>query len=224
LFKYILKQKRLNKKGGILANTVNNPKNYFAGLMPERDEILRQLETEAQKENIPIVGPVVGQLLFVLARAKGAANILELGTATGYSAIYLGRACAPAGGKVTTIENDPEMAERARKNISSAGLGQTISVIESNALKILPRLRDFFDFVFMDIEKKDYNTALSLVTPLSKPGCLLIADNTAFADAVGFNQAISNSKAWDSVQLFSYLPMHSAINDGLCFGVRTRQL
>jgi predicted O-methyltransferase YrrM len=207
-----------------LANIVNNPENYFSGLISERDEILRQLESEAQKENIPIVGPVVGQLLFVLARAKGAANILELGTATGYSAIYLGRACAPAGGKVTTIENDPEMAARARKNISTAGLGQTISVIESDVLKTLPQLSNLFDFVFMDIEKKDYNTALPLITKVSKPGCLLIADNTAFADAVEFNQAISHSQAWDSVQLFSYLPMHSALNDGLCFGVRTREL
>ncbi len=207
-----------------MANIVNNPEVYFSGLIPERDEILKQLEYEAEKENIPIAGPVVGQLLFVLARAKGAGNILELGTATGYSAIYLGRACAPAGGRVTTIENDPEMAARAIKNISRAGLGKTVSVIESEVLQTLPGLGELFDFVFMDIEKKDYNKALSLVTPVSKPGCLLIADNTAFADAVEFNQAISHSQAWDSVQLFSYIPMHSALNDGLCFGVRTRQL
>lgn len=207
-----------------MANIVNDPENYFSGLIPDRDEILRQLESEAQKENIPIAGPVVGQLLFVLARAKGAANILELGTATGYSAIYLGRACTPAGGKVITIENDPEMAARARKNISNAGLDQTVSVIESDVLQTLPGHGDLFDFVFMDIEKKDYNKALNQITPVSKPGCLLIADNTAFADAWEFNQAISHSRAWDSVQLFSYLPMHSALNDGLCFGVRTREL
>ena len=67
---------------------------YFRGLAPDSDALLLELEAEATRESIPIVGPVVGELLFVLARATGAARILELGTATGYSGIFLGRACA----------------------------------------------------------------------------------------------------------------------------------
>ena len=69
---------------------------YFRGLAPDSDALLLELEAEATRESIPIVGPVVGELLFVLARATGAARILELGTATGYSGIFLGRACAGA--------------------------------------------------------------------------------------------------------------------------------
>jgi hypothetical protein len=73
--------------------------NYFRGFIPRRDALLRELEEEAKRESIPIVGPVVGELLYILARMSGAKNILELGTATGYSGIYLARALAP-GGKI----------------------------------------------------------------------------------------------------------------------------
>lgn len=202
-----------------MADTVKHPETYFSGLVPQRDGILRQLEKEAEEENIPIAGPVVGQLLFVLARAAGAANILELGAAHGYSAIYLGRACAP-GGRVVTLENDSEMAQRARENIKKAGLSNTVSVKEQDALKSLAELEGPFDLVFMDIEKKDYHAALDLFTPMVRPGGLLVADNTAFVDAKGFNRAIYNSSEWQSVQIFSYLPMHSAAHDGLCLAVR----
>jgi predicted O-methyltransferase YrrM len=71
---------------------------YFRGFVPSGDDLLRELEREAEQERIPIVGPVVGELLFILARATGAGRILELGTATGYSAIYLG---LKRGGRVT---------------------------------------------------------------------------------------------------------------------------
>ena len=69
---------------------------YFRGFVPRRDELLLEMEIEAKAEDIPIVGPVVGELLFILTRATGAVNVLELGTATGYSAIHLARGCQPA--------------------------------------------------------------------------------------------------------------------------------
>ena len=87
-----------------MADIVSNPETYFEKLVPARDALLRRLESEAEAEEIPIVGPVVGELLFVIARAMGAKKILELGTATGYSAIYLGQACQPVGGQVLTFE------------------------------------------------------------------------------------------------------------------------
>ncbi len=203
-----------------MTDIVKHPETYFSELIPERDTLLKRLEQEAEKERIPIVGPVVGQLLFVLARATAAINILELGTATGYSAVYLGRACAPAGGRVVSLENDAQMAGRARKNLAEAGLADTVSVMEADAVNNLQELGGPFDLVFLDIEKKDYEPALAGLTGTVRPGGLLIADNTGFRDANGFNQAIFNHPAWQSVQLFSYLPMHSATHDGLCFAVR----
>ena len=206
-----------------MADMVKHPETYFSGFIPDRDELLRKLEAEAEKEQIPIIGPVVGELLFVLARGTGATNILELGTATGYSAIYLGRACAPAGGRVVTLENDPDMAARAKQNLQEAGLSETVSVRTADALAALPELDGPFDFVFLDIEKKDYQPALSALPPIVRPGGLLIADNTGFRDANTFNQDIFDNPAWRSVQILSYLPMHSARHDGLCFAVHVPQ-
>lgn len=203
-----------------MADTVKHPETYFSELIPERDAVLQKLEAEAQKENIPIAGPVVGQLLFVLARATGAANILELGTATGYSAIYLGRACQPANGRVLSLENNADMAQKAQTHLDQAGLSKVVTVMEADGLQVLPELDGPFDFVFMDIEKKDYHAALAKLTPLVRSGGLLIADNTAFVDAKKFNQSIYADSGWQSVQILSFLPMHSALHDGLCFAVR----
>jgi caffeoyl-CoA O-methyltransferase len=72
-----------------MSKLVDQPEKYFKDLIPARDELLLALEAEAERENIPIVGPVVGELLYILAGATRAQNILEVGTATGYSAIYL---------------------------------------------------------------------------------------------------------------------------------------
>ena len=72
-----------------MSEIVNDPENYFRTLIPLRDELMMELEARAEKENIPIIGPVVGELLYILAAATKAKRILELGTAIGYSAIYL---------------------------------------------------------------------------------------------------------------------------------------
>ena len=74
-----------------MSKIVDNPEDYFRGLVPPRDELMIELEAQAEKENIPIVGPVLGELLYVLAAATKAKRILELGTATGYSTIYMAR-------------------------------------------------------------------------------------------------------------------------------------
>lgn len=204
-----------------MADIVSNPEAYFEALIPDRDALLQSLEAEAEAEDIPIVGPVVGELLFVLARATQAKHILELGAATGYSAIYLGRACEQAGGRMVTFEYDTAMAARARKNIEQAGLSKTVSVRGGNALEQLGELSVPFDFVFMDIEKEDYHKALKGLEPLVRPPGLLVADNTGFKDADAFNRMMHDNPAWRSVQLFSFLPMHSGIYDGLCLAVRT---
>ncbi|MBS3808602.1 MAG: O-methyltransferase [Desulfobacterales bacterium] len=203
-----------------MPDIVENPENYFRQLVPERDALLMDLEAEADAEGIPIVGPVVGGLLFVLARATRAQSILELGTATGYSTIWLGRGCSQAGGRILTLEYDADMAERARKNIARANLSETVSVCRAEAIEMLPGLTGQYDMVFMDIEKQDYRAVLGQLEPLVRPGGLLLADNTGFKDADAFNQAIFSASGWESVQIFSYLPKHSGIYDGLCFAVR----
>jgi len=203
-----------------MSNIVDNPTSYFRRLIPERSEQLRAMEQEAHDEEIKIVGPVVGELLFILARVINAKRILELGTATGYSSLFLGQACTETDGSVVTLEIDPDMARRARRYFESAGLEATITVDTGEAIEMLDQLEGPFDMVFMDIEKLDYIRALAPCHRLLRPGGLLVADNVGFKDADEFNQAVRSSKDWRSVSIFAFLPLHSPEQDGLCLALK----
>jgi len=199
---------------------VGHPNTYFGQWIPHRSDLLIGLESEAEQQDIPIVGPVVGKLLYLLAKIKGARRIVELGTATGYSAIFMGNACRSNHGHLTTFEAEPEMAARAVRNIEKAGLAQCVSVHCQDALKGLRALEQPADMVFMDIEKEDYSRALSLCKEKLRKNGLLIADNTGFEDAHPFNQTIFEDSDWESVNLWTFLPGHSPENDGLCFALK----
>jgi predicted O-methyltransferase YrrM len=199
---------------------VENPEAYFKKFVHPRNELLAALETEAEREEIPIVGPLVGELLSILARVTRATSILELGTATGYSAIYLARECEASNGRVVTLEKNPDMAARAKVNIHKAGLDDHVEIRVGDALEEIKKMQTFFDLIFMDIEKKYYIRALPDCHRLLKAGGLLVADNVAFKDADDFNHAIFDHPGWRSVNLFSFLPLHSPERDGLCLAVR----
>jgi predicted O-methyltransferase YrrM len=199
---------------------VENPEGYFRQFVPDRDPLLLELEEEAQRKTIPIVGPVVGELLFILARATAAKTILELGTASGYSAIFLARACKNVNGRVITLEQDRAMAEKALKNFKTAGLEKHIEIRICDALQEISKMTTTFDFIFMDIEKEDYTRALPHCQKLLKKGGLLVVDNVGFKDADGFNQAIAHQPEWRTISLFSFLPLHSPENDGICLALR----
>ena len=203
-----------------MAAMVENPESYFRQLIPERDPLLKALEIEADRESIPIIGPVVGELLFILARSINAAAILELGTASGYSAIYLGRALDPDSGRLVTIESDPEMAGRAKSNFRQAGLASVTEVRTGDAVGILQTMEDRFDLIFLDIEKSDYGKVLPDCRRLLRKGGLLVADNVGFEAAQPFNQLIFAAPEWATVHLFSFLPAHSPEKDGLCLALR----
>jgi caffeoyl-CoA O-methyltransferase len=193
---------------------------YFRGFVPPRDELLQELEDEAQREAIPIVGPVVGELLFILARATGAALILELGTATGYSGIYLARGCEPVQGRLLSLEMNETMAARARANFARAGLTGRVEVRVGEALSSLAALSGPFDLIFLDIDKESYLPALDHCQRLLRPGGLLVADNVGFAGAADFNREIFQRREFRTVHLLGLLPRHSPEHDGLSLAVR----
>lgn len=203
-----------------MSELVGNPEEYFRHFVPQRSELIAELEDQAFKEEIPVVGPVVGELLFILARIMGAEKILELGTATGYSAIFLAGAFENSRGRVITMENNPKMAARAKKNFQRAGFDQVIEIKEGDAFEKMAEIKDSFDMIFMDIEKEDYVKALPFCETLLRVGGLLVADNVGFKDADSFNQSIFMSDQWRAVSLFTFLPLHSPEKDGLCFAVR----
>lgn len=199
-----------------------NPEDYFREFLPKRDQLLHDLEQEAREEGIPIVGPVVGELLFILARVTGAVKVLELGTATGYSAIYLARGCEPAAGRIISLEMDKAMAARAQRNLEKAGLSHRVEVRPGEALQLMAGLTGLFDFIFMDIDKESYLPALPHCQRLLKIGGLLVTDNVGFAGAAAFNREIFASEDWRTVHLLGFLPHHSPEHDGLSLAVRVR--
>lgn len=199
---------------------VENPTTYFRQWIGDRSELLRTMESEAETQGIPIVGPLVGRLLYLLARLRKAGRILELGTATGYSAIFMGAACRENAGRIISLEIDPQMAERARCNIAQAGLSDIIEVRCEDALKAVAAFDQPVDMIFMDVEKQDYARLLPMLTKIAEPNGLLVADNTGFRDAHRFNEMIHAEAMWASVNLWAFLPGHSPVNDGVCIAVR----
>ncbi len=203
-----------------MSKMIPNLEAYFRQFVPTRDATLLSLEEEARQEGIPIIGPVVGELLYILARATDAKQILELGTATGYSAIYLARACEASGGKVVTLERDEGMARRAQANFQEAGLAHRIEIRVGDALEEMVKIRGPFDFIFMDIDKEDYFSVMSHCERLLRPGGLLVADNVGFQGAADFNRAVADHPQWKFVQFLCLLPLHSPEQDGLCLALR----
>jgi len=193
---------------------------HFREFLPPRDELLLRLEEEARQENIPIVGPLVGELLFILARATQAQRLLELGAATGYSAIYLARGSEPQNGRVVTLESDPQMAARAQANCAAAGLGDRVEVRQGEALALMEGMGGPFDFIFLDIDKESYLPALDRSHRLLRLGGLLVADNVGFAGAQDFNREIFRRPEWRVAPLLCFLPAHSPERDGLSLAVK----
>ena len=118
-----------------------------------------------------------GRFLRVLIASTGAKRVLEIGAASGYSAIWMGLGLRHTGGRLTTIEFDPARAREATENIRRAGLQDIVTVIAGDAFKEIPSIQGAFDLVFLDAWKPDYKKFFDLVFPRINPGGLFLAHN-----------------------------------------------
>ena len=149
---------------------------YLASLNRAADPLLVEIARVGDEQGLPIVDAQVGALLRVLALAVGARRILEIGTAIGYSGIWLAGAL-PEGGMLLTLEADEKRARIARENFERAGLAGRASVILGDARRTIAKLAGPFDVIFLDADKPLYTLLLDRVVDLLRPGGLLIADN-----------------------------------------------
>ncbi len=157
--------------------------NYLYSVLPARDEVLTQIEAEALKRDIPIVGPAVGRFLHQLALISGAKNIFELGSAVGYSTIWWARAVGD-GGRVVYTDGDRKKADEARGYFERAGVANRITIKVGDALELLSEQKQEFDIIFCDIDKEDYPRAFRLALPRLRQGGLLVADNVLWSGRV----------------------------------------
>lgn len=118
-----------------------------------------------------------GRFLRVLVGATGARHVLEIGAASGYSAIWIGLGLRQTGGTLVTIEYDPVRAKEATANIQRAGLSDIVTVIAGDAFKEIAKVQGQFDLVFLDAWKPDYKKFFDLVFPRVTPGGLFLAHN-----------------------------------------------
>jgi predicted O-methyltransferase YrrM len=155
---------------------------YITGLLAPPDEALDAAVRAGEAAGLPQiqVSPPQGKLLYLLAKTIGASSILEFGTLAGYSTIWLGRAL-PQGGRLITLEANPEYAEVAAASISAAGLGESVEVRVGPALDQLPQLEADgagpFDLTFIDADKVHTPDYFAWALEHSRPGSLIVADN-----------------------------------------------
>ena len=177
---------------------------YLSGLNRASDAVLDEIARANEARGLPLVDAEVGALLRVLAITVNASRILEIGTAIGYSGIWLAGALPP-GGMLLTMEVSEERAREARENFARAGVSERVSVIVGDAQLKIAKVSGPFDLIFQDGDKKLYAPLLDRLVALLRPGGLLITDNVLWDGEVvpGF-AATSRHDAADTRAIAEY--------------------
>lgn len=177
--------------GGI---TYPEVEDYLYAMLPPRDEILTEIEGEAAKNDVPIVGPAVGRVFYQLATISGAKRVFEMGSAIGYSTIWWARAVGE-GGRVVYTDGDRQNADKARRYFERAGVSERITVRVGDALEILSEEKEPCDIIFNDVDKSDYPRVFRLAVPRLRSGGLFITDNVLWSGKVAQPNPDAETKA-----------------------------
>ena len=149
---------------------------FINSMETENSEILETIEREALAAKVPIIRKEMQSFLKTLLMILKPMRVLEVGTAVGFSAILMSE-LIPADGRITTIENYEKRIPLAKDNFRRAGKEEVITLLEGDALDILPTLTEEYDFIFMDAAKGQYIHFLPQVLRLLKRGGVLLSDN-----------------------------------------------
>jgi caffeoyl-CoA O-methyltransferase len=166
-----------NLRSGFILDDVEE---YLYKLLPERDAVVAEMEDYAAQNRIPIIGPAVARMLALFVQVSGAKRIFEMGSAIGYSTIWLARAAGPKA-KVMYTDGDPEKARRAKEYFRRAGVAKRIEVRVGDALELMKKAPGKFDMIFNDVDKHQYPDALHVALPKLRRGGLFITDNTLWS-------------------------------------------
>ena len=156
---------------------------YARELLPPRDPVIAEMERQAEKRDIPIVGPAVATLLATLARSIKARRVFEMGSAIGYSTAFFAQAVGPKG-RVFYTDGSADNAKEASGYLSRMGLLDRVEVRTGDAISLFQKTSGDFDVVFIDIDKDGYPQALEAAAPRVRPGGLLLADNVLWSGKV----------------------------------------
>ncbi|HEV8345242.1 MAG TPA: O-methyltransferase [Vicinamibacterales bacterium] len=149
---------------------------YLASLNRTHDAVLDEVARAGEDRRLPLVDAEVGALLRVLVTAIGARRVLEIGTAIGYSGIWMAGGLPPDG-SLLTIEMDRDRAREARDNFARAGVADRVNVIVGDSKLMVAKVSGPFDLIFQDGDKQQYSPLLDRLVALLRPGGLLVTDN-----------------------------------------------
>ena len=156
---------------------------YLKKISPQENPILGEMEERARREGFPIVGPLVGRILFQLVRVGGARRILELGSGFGYSAYWVALALGESG-EITLTEFSKKNVSLAKEYFQRGKIRSRVHFRQGEALEVLETLKGKFDVIFNDVDKHQYPEVFRRAAPFVRPGGLLIADNVLWQGRV----------------------------------------
>jgi predicted O-methyltransferase YrrM len=202
---------------------------YLAGLRADPDPVLAEMEAQAARDRIPIVVPQTGALLHVLALARGARRVVEVGTAIGVSTLYIARAL-PADGTIVSFEIDEQRHAAARDYLERAGMLDRADLRLQDAREGLAALDGPFDMAFVDGVKTQYGDYLDRLVPLLGERAVLAVDNVLMSGSVAegrsdgrwSDEQIANARAFNErvLSLDGFVGTVTPVGDGVLVAVR----
>jgi caffeoyl-CoA O-methyltransferase len=206
--------------------TTDRDLDYLEGVHPPLGPVLEEMLKTGQSEGVPIVNPAAGRLLRVLVTALAPKRVVEIGTAIGFSTLWMASALPP-GGRIDTIDPDRARTDRARRYWLRAGVTDRVRVINEPALRVLPRLPPGIDFVFIDALKPEYAAYLDALLPKMTPGGMITVDNVLWSGRIAAGEHDENT---DALRAFNEKFLHHdqleatvlPLGDGFGIGVVRR--
>ncbi len=204
----------------ILAGAVLCAASLWAADPAARTEEFRKAFLERFARTSLNTTPGDAMILRILVESRGAKHGVEIGSASGYGAINMGIGFERTGGRLFSLEIDPARAEEARGNIAKVALDKTVTVMQGDALKLIPTLEAGIDFVFIDAAKPQYMAYLKELEPKLAKGAVVVADNVivsarAMADFLDY---IQTSPVYETVIIRSSMEK----GDGMSVSYKVR--
>ncbi|MBI1876147.1 MAG: O-methyltransferase [Acidobacteria bacterium] len=206
---------------------------YLSGLSRAPDEVLQAVARQGEELGLPIVSRELGELLHLLVGAIAARRVLEIGTAVGYSTLWMARAL-PADGMIITMEVDESRAAAARQNLADAGVADRVSVMVGDSARLVTKVSGPFDLIFQDGDKQQYESLLDPLADRLRPGGLLVTDNVLWNGEVvpGFvTQATRNHAHTVALRRYNqrlasdrrFLSVFLPVGDGVALAMKTAE-
>jgi predicted O-methyltransferase YrrM len=204
---------------------------YLANLSAAPHPVLTRILDEGRNDGVPVVDPLTGALLHAVVRATAATRVLEIGTAIGYSTLWMATALPPAG-LLVTLERDHARATTARAYMAEAGVDDRVNVMVGDAERYLHKLAGPFDLIFQDGDKASYGPMLDRLVTLLRPGGVLVTDNVLWdGEVVPGYVAEPKRNAADTAAIAAYNEQLAAdarltvswlpVGDGVALAVKT---